>query len=257
MRCACAPALQPMQKRLHALISAEPDRRASAATHAGRHRGARRAVRRGRAQSEIVGCRNSAPLSAQVAEVRSLVVNRSARNLSVSSAIVEGSCVRAALSGFDRLSAAHAPGISSRWGFRLFRFLWTNSEKVYTDCVTTCPQFRRPASTNGAVAPTPLTRFQDHPNTSRWPDTHEQRTCSLVGRSGRRLRRRRDTQPPVSYVGIKAPGRGIDLALVTVSDRASSGSPPSSRPTKAQAAPVGGVETHLAQLSHKGRCGSS
>ncbi|MFN7984805.1 MAG: GNAT family N-acetyltransferase [Vicinamibacterales bacterium] len=128
-------------KRLHALISASqteghllPRTQADIAVHAERFVVAVR-------NRKIVGCAELAPLSAQVAEVRSLVVDRSARSLGVGSAIVEELRARAARDGFDRLSAfTHAPGYFIPMGFSIVPHLWL-SEKVYTDCVT-CPQFR-------------------------------------------------------------------------------------------------------------------
>lgn len=90
----------------------------------------------------IVGCAELAALSPQVAEVRSLVVDPSARSLGVGSMIVEELRLRARREGFDKLCAfTHAPGYFMPMGFSIVPHLWV-TEKVYTDCVK-CPQFRR------------------------------------------------------------------------------------------------------------------
>ena len=90
----------------------------------------------------VVGCAELAALSTQVAEVRSLVVDPSARSLGVGSMIVEELRARARREGFDKLCAfTHAPGYFTPMGFSIVPHLWV-TEKVYTDCVK-CPQFRR------------------------------------------------------------------------------------------------------------------
>lgn len=89
----------------------------------------------------IVGCAELAPLSLQVAEVRSLVVAPSARGLGVGSLIVEELRARAHRDGFDKLCAfTHAPGYFMPMGFSIVPHLWV-TEKIHTDCVR-CPQFR-------------------------------------------------------------------------------------------------------------------
>ncbi|MBS1817119.1 MAG: GNAT family N-acetyltransferase [Acidobacteria bacterium] len=90
----------------------------------------------------VVGCAELAPLSAQVAEVRSLVVDRSARSVGVGSMIVEELRARARREGFEKLSAfTHAPGYFAPMGFSIVPHLWV-TEKIHTDCVR-CPQFRQ------------------------------------------------------------------------------------------------------------------
>ena len=94
---------------------------------------------RGRA---IVACAELAPLSPQVAEVRSLVVDASLRGLGVGRRLVDELRVRARREGYEKLCAfTHAPAYFSRMGFSIVPHLWL-SEKVFTDCVT-CAQFRR------------------------------------------------------------------------------------------------------------------
>ena len=89
----------------------------------------------------IVGCAELAPLSPQVAEVRSLVVAPSARSLGAGGMLVDELRARARRDGFDKLCAfTHAPGYFMPMGFSIVPHLWV-TEKVYTDCVK-CAQFR-------------------------------------------------------------------------------------------------------------------
>jgi amino-acid N-acetyltransferase len=91
---------------------------------------------------KIVGCAELAPLSAHVAEVRSLAVDSHTRGLRVGVRIVEELRRRARREGFEKLCAfTHAPAYFIQLGFSIVPHLWL-SEKVFTDCVK-CPQFRR------------------------------------------------------------------------------------------------------------------
>jgi len=91
---------------------------------------------------KIIGCAELAPLSAQVAEVRSLAVDASARGGRVGIAIVDELRRRARREGFEKLCAfTHAPGYFIHMGFSIVPHLWL-AEKVFTDCVK-CPQFRQ------------------------------------------------------------------------------------------------------------------
>jgi amino-acid N-acetyltransferase len=90
----------------------------------------------------IVGCAELAPLSPQVAEVRSLAVDPSARSVGVGTRLVEELRRRARREGYDTLCAfTHAPGYFMPMGFSIVPHLWV-TEKVYTDCVK-CPKFRQ------------------------------------------------------------------------------------------------------------------
>jgi amino-acid N-acetyltransferase len=90
----------------------------------------------------ILGCAELAPLSPQVAEVRSLAVDSRARGIGVGTMIVEELRLRARRDGFDKLCAfTHAPAYFSQMGFSIVPHLWV-PEKVFTDCVK-CPSFRR------------------------------------------------------------------------------------------------------------------
>jgi len=90
----------------------------------------------------IVGCAELAPLSPQVAEVRSLAVDVRARGERVGVMIVDELRTRARRDGFEKLCAfTHAPGYFSRMGFSIVPHSWL-LEKIFTDCVK-CPQFRQ------------------------------------------------------------------------------------------------------------------
>ena len=129
-------------KKIHALLQANreeghllPRTLGELTVHAGRFVVAVRGRR-------IVGCAELAPLSAHVAEVRSLAVDSSARGGRVGVLIVDELRRRARRSGFEKLCAfTHAPGYFSRMGFSIVPHSWL-LEKVFTDCVK-CPEFRR------------------------------------------------------------------------------------------------------------------
>lgn len=90
----------------------------------------------------LVGCAELAPLSPQVAEVRSLAVDTSARRHGIGTALVEELRTRARREGYDQLCAfTHAPGYFITMGFSIVPHLWL-TEKVFADCVK-CPKFRQ------------------------------------------------------------------------------------------------------------------
>lgn len=90
----------------------------------------------------IVGCAELAPLSGQVAEVRSLAVDARARGLGVGTLLVGELRQRARRDGFEKLCAfTHAPAYFIHMGFSIVPHLWL-TEKIFTDCVK-CPLFRR------------------------------------------------------------------------------------------------------------------
>ncbi len=90
----------------------------------------------------IIGCAELAPLSTQVAEVRSLAVDARARGSRIGVMIVDELRIRARRSGFERLCAfTHVPGYFSRMGFSIVPHSWL-LEKIFTDCVK-CPHFRQ------------------------------------------------------------------------------------------------------------------
>ena len=91
---------------------------------------------------KVIGCAELAPLSAHVAEVRSLAVDKSARGGRVGVMIVDELRRRARREGFEKLCAfTHAPSYFIHMGFSIVTHLWL-TEKIYTDCVK-CPHFRQ------------------------------------------------------------------------------------------------------------------
>ena len=120
---------------LHTLISANleeghllPRTLDDLEVHAGRFT----IVMRGR---KVVGCAELAPLSPQVAEVRSLAVDARERQNGIGTMLVEDLRRRGHEDGYDKLSAfTHAPGYFSQMGFSIVPHLWV-AEKVFTDCV--------------------------------------------------------------------------------------------------------------------------
>jgi amino-acid N-acetyltransferase len=105
------------------------------------------AVRRGR----IVGCAELAPLSQRRAEVRSLVVDRRARQLGIGRALMAELRRRARLAGYDELCAfAHDAAYFVRQGFSIVPHTWV-PEKIARDCAS-CSLFRR-CGQHGLVLP--------------------------------------------------------------------------------------------------------
>ncbi len=126
---------------LHALISAHleegrllPRTIGELTTHATRFVVAIRGAR-------LVGCAELAPLSARVAEVRSLVVDATARGLGLGQRMVDDLARRARRNGYDKLSAfAHDPAFFVRLGFSIVPHTWV-PEKIAHDCAA-CLLFR-------------------------------------------------------------------------------------------------------------------
>jgi len=99
------------------------------------------AVQRDAAGERIVGCAELAPLSATVAEVRSLVVSQEARRLGLGERMVEALGSLARSDGFTRLCAfAHDPAFFVHRGFSIVPHTWV-PEKIAHDCYS-CPLFR-------------------------------------------------------------------------------------------------------------------
>jgi len=89
----------------------------------------------------LVGCAELAPLSASVAEVRSLVVDRKARGNGLGQRMIDELGRRARREGFTRLSAfAHDPKLFVRLGFSIVPHTWV-PEKIARDCHA-CALFR-------------------------------------------------------------------------------------------------------------------
>ena len=90
----------------------------------------------------IVACGELAPLSASVAEVRSLVVSEGRRREGLGRRIVDELRARAVAAGFDDLCVfAHEPGYFAHMGFSIVPHTWL-PEKIMADC-RTCALFRK------------------------------------------------------------------------------------------------------------------
>ena len=93
------------------------------------------------AGSRVQACAELAPLSGAVAEVRSLVVGRDARDEGLGRQLVDELVRRARVQGFDTLSAfTHSPGYFVRMGFSIVPHHWMR-EKIVVDCQS-CSLFR-------------------------------------------------------------------------------------------------------------------
>lgn len=91
---------------------------------------------------EVVACAELAPLSRNVAEVRSLVVGRTVRSGGIGRGLIDELVARATRGGFEKLCAfTHAPSYFVRLGFSIVPHVWM-PEKIVTNCHS-CPQFRR------------------------------------------------------------------------------------------------------------------
>lgn len=89
----------------------------------------------------LAACAELAPLSAKVAEVRSLVVSEDYRRAGLAGRLVTELSTRAKARGFDRLCAfTHDAHFFVRQNFSIVPHV-TIPEKVAKDCVT-CPLFR-------------------------------------------------------------------------------------------------------------------
>jgi amino-acid N-acetyltransferase len=90
----------------------------------------------------VVGCAELAPLSRSVAEVRSFVVCRDARQLGVGRRLIDALLTHAQVAGFVTLCAfTHSPGYFVHLGFSIVPHAWL-PEKIAADCQS-CSQFRK------------------------------------------------------------------------------------------------------------------
>ena len=116
------------------------------------------------AGTRVVACAELAPLSARVAEVRSLVVHADARHEGVGRQLVDALARRARAQGFDTLCAfTHGAGCFVRLGFSLVPHHWLG-EKIVTDCQR-CALFRRCGQSAVAVSLTDTGRAGRIPRT--------------------------------------------------------------------------------------------
>ena len=91
---------------------------------------------------EVKACAELAPLSARVAEVRSLVVAQDFRRVGLAARLVGELRERAKANGFDTLCAfTHDARFFVRQNFSIVPHTWV-PEKITTDCHG-CPLFRR------------------------------------------------------------------------------------------------------------------
>jgi amino-acid N-acetyltransferase len=94
------------------------------------------------ADERVIGCVDLAPLSRNVAEVRSLAVSASARGRGIGHQMVDLLVRRAGMAGFDTLCAfTHAPSYFVAMGFSIVPHVWL-PDKIQADC-RSCAQFRR------------------------------------------------------------------------------------------------------------------
>ena len=94
------------------------------------------------ANGQIKACAELAPLSARVAEVRSLVVSEDFRRVGMAARVVDELRRRATAAGFEMLCAfTHDARFFVKQDFSIVPHQWL-PEKVATDCVS-CPLFRR------------------------------------------------------------------------------------------------------------------
>ena len=90
----------------------------------------------------VVGCGELAPLSPEVAEVRSLVVDEARRGQRLGVALVNALADRAREIGYVTLCAfTHQPAHFIRLGFSIVPHVWV-PEKISTNCLS-CALFRR------------------------------------------------------------------------------------------------------------------
>ena len=89
----------------------------------------------------VVGCAELAPLSGDVAEVRSLVVTEESRGCQIGPRLVAHLAAKGAATGFATLCAfTHEPSHFVRLGFTIVPHVWV-PEKIERDC-RSCAQFR-------------------------------------------------------------------------------------------------------------------
>ena len=92
-------------------------------------------------EGTVIGCGELAPLSPEVAEVRSLVVDEARRGQRTGVALVTALADRARELGYVTLCAfTHQPAHFIRLGFSIVPHVWV-PEKIAHDCVS-CSQFR-------------------------------------------------------------------------------------------------------------------
>ena len=93
-------------------------------------------------RGSVVACGELAPLSASLAEIRSLVVSENRRSQGIGRRVVDELRVRARVAGYDDLCVfAHEPAYFAHMGFSIVPHTWL-PEKIMADC-RNCALFRR------------------------------------------------------------------------------------------------------------------
>ena len=93
-------------------------------------------------RGSIVACGELVPLSATLAEIRSLVVSEKRRGQGLGHRVVDELKARARAAGYDDLCVfAHQPAYFAHMGFSIVPHTWL-PEKIMADC-RSCPLFRR------------------------------------------------------------------------------------------------------------------
>ena len=93
-------------------------------------------------RGSIVACGELAPLSASLAEIRSLVVSEKRRGQGLGRRVVDELKQRARAAGYDDLCVfAHQPAYFAHMGFSIVPHTWL-PEKITANC-RSCPLFRR------------------------------------------------------------------------------------------------------------------
>ncbi len=204
---------------------------------------------------KIVGCAELAPLSAQVAEVRSLAVDAKERGNGVGSMLVDELRRRAHEEGFDKLSAfTHAPGYFSQMGFSIVPHVWM-PEKIFTDCVK-CPMLqslravRDGRSARRQPPPSSHCRPCSSPATHDGLWQHDQRDHVPAA-----SRRRSGFRAAGISAGIKATKK-LDLALI-VSDTPATAAADVHASTRCRPRRSSCRKEHLAEVRRRGSRRSS
>jgi N-acetylglutamate synthase-like GNAT family acetyltransferase len=109
-------------------------------------------------RNRLVGCADLAPLSSSVAEVRSLVVDSTARANGIGRNLLDQLTARAEAGGFAMLCAfTHSPAYFVHAGFSIVPPAWV-PEKLERDC-RSCSQFRNCGQYAVARPLGPVSRF--------------------------------------------------------------------------------------------------
>ena len=204
----------------------------------------------------VVGCAELAPLSAVVAEVRSLVVTERSRGQQIGPRLVAHLAAEGATRGFSTLCAfTHDPSHFVRLGFTIVPHVWV-PEKIERDC-RSCVQFRR-CGQYAVTLPlrvgaldSPRAAGGGHPwRTRRRRPTPERRKAAADPGVDARTSTPRSTEGVTAPAGFRAAGvscgikpKGLDLAMLAADTAASVAAVFTTN--LAQAAPIAVSKEHL------------